>query len=104
MSKQVESGILRGRPFDGVITFINNRLRNITETIYCDERYSIVRVANYLIVNLYLPCVGTSDRMLICENVLENVLAWRDRYRMCECIVAGDSNVELDSYDAVAKY
>jgi len=28
----------------------------------------------------------------------------RDRYSMCECIVAGDSNVDLDSSDAVAKY
>jgi len=52
----------------GVITVINNRLRNITETIYCNERYGIVLVANYFIVTLYLPCVGTSDRLLICEN------------------------------------
>lgn len=104
MSKQVESGILRGRPFGGVITLINNRLRNITETIFCDERYSIVRVANYFIVNLYLPCVGTTDRLLICENVSENVQAWRDRYSMCDCIIAGDFNVDLDGSDAVAQY
>lgn len=101
MSKQVESGILRGRPFGGVITLINNRLRNITETIFCDERYSIVRVANYFIVNLYLPCVGTTDRLLICENVFENVQAWRDRYSMCDCIIAGDFNVDLDGSDTI---
>ena len=61
MSKQVDSGILRGRPFGGVVTLINNRLRSVTETICCDECYCIVRVANYFIVNVYLPCVGTSD-------------------------------------------
>jgi len=51
------SGILRGRPFGGVVTLINNRLRSITETVCCDERYSIVMVANHFIVNVYLPCV-----------------------------------------------
>ena len=103
MSKQVASGILRGRPFGGVVTLINNRLRSITETICCDERYSIVRVANYFIVNVYLPCVGTSDRLLICDDVFENIMAWRERYSMCECIIAGDFNVDLDSPDPVAK-
>jgi len=103
MSKQVDSGILRGRPFGGVVTLINNRLRSITETICCDERYSIVRVANYLIVNVYLPCVGTSDRLLICDDVFENILAWLERYSTCECIVAGDFNVDLDSSDPVAR-
>ena len=29
MSKQVDSGILRGRPFGGVVMLINNRLRSI---------------------------------------------------------------------------
>ena len=82
MRKQVDSGILRGRPFGGVVTLINNRLRSITETICCDERYSIVRVANYFIVNVYLPCVGTSDRLLICDDMFGNILAWRERVRV----------------------
>jgi len=104
MSKQVDSGPLCKRPFGGVVTLINNRLHSITKTIFCDKRYSTVHVANYLIVNVYLPCVGTSDRLLICEHILDNVLAWRDRYSTCEFIIAGDFNVDLDSSDAVAKY
>ena len=80
MNKQVDSGMLRGRPFGGVVTLINNSLRSLTETVFCDERYSVVRVANYIIANVYLPCpcVGTPDRLLICDHVIENVLAWRD--------------------------
>ena len=103
MSKQVASGILRGRSFGGVVMLINNRLRSITETICCGERNSIVRVANYFIVNVYWPCVGTSDRLLICDDVFENILAWHERYNMCECIIAGDFNVDLDSPDPIAK-
>ena len=78
MSKSVEVGMLRGRPFGGVMTLIKNDLRRFTETVYCEERFVIIRIANYLIVNVYLPCVGSSDRFVICEDVLLVISAWRD--------------------------
>lgn len=55
MSNCLDSGMLRGRPF---ATLIRNSLRNVSETVHCSERYVIVRVGNYLLVNIYLPCVG----------------------------------------------
>jgi len=75
MSKTVESGILRGRPFGGVSILINNNIRHLCLSIFCSERYVIIKVANYLIANVYLPCVGTSDRLLICEDILKNISA-----------------------------
>ena len=104
MDNQVASGILRGRPFGGVAALIHKRLRSVTETIHCEERFCIVRVANYFIVNVYLPCVGTPDRFLICQELFQNVLAWYDRYRTCECVITGDLNVDLDGSDIVAAY
>ena len=40
------------------MSLIRNKLRTITETVCCSERYrpTVTRVANYLIVNMYLPC------------------------------------------------
>ena len=96
MSKSVEAGMLRGRPFGGVAMLIKNDLRRFTETVYCEERFVVVRVANYLIINVYLPCVGSSDRAIICEDILQAVSAWRDRYIDCEIIIGGDFNVNLD--------
>jgi len=58
MSKAVESGILRGRPFGGVSILINNNIRQLCSSIFCFERYVIIKVANYLIANVYLPCRG----------------------------------------------
>ena len=29
---------------------------------------------------------------------------WYDRYRTCECVIAGDLNVDLDGSDIVAAY
>ena len=49
MSKCVESGMLRDRPFGGVMTLIHKSLRRLVETIYCEDRITVVRVANYLI-------------------------------------------------------
>ena len=55
--------MLRGRPFGGVMTLISNKLRQITETIVCDERYAIVKIAKFVIINIYLPSQGTPDVM-----------------------------------------
>ena len=49
MSKSVEAGMLRGRPFGGVMILIRDDLRTLTETIYCEERFAILRVANYCV-------------------------------------------------------
>ena len=102
MAKSVESGLLRGRPFGGVITLISNDLRNLAETIHCDDRYTVVRIANYLVINVYLPCVGTTDRLLVCKDLLADISSWRERFNYCECLVARDFNVDLDNQDVVA--
>jgi len=52
MSRSVELGMLSGRPFGGVMTLIRNDLRSVTETVFADERFVIVRVADYIIINL----------------------------------------------------
>ncbi len=104
MAKSVESGIIRGRPFGGVLSMISNNFRYATETIFSSERCIIVKVHNILLVNLYLPCVGTQDRLLICQNVLENMWSWRERYSTCECIIAGDFNVDLSASDSYSTF
>ena len=97
MSECVDFGMLRGRPYGGVMMLIRNELRRLTETIHCDERYVVIRVANYLLVNVYLPCVGSNDRLLICDDVVMDISAWRDRYLDCKLVIAGDFNVDLDN-------
>jgi len=100
MSKRIESGMLIGRPFGGVVTLINNRLRNITQTVHCDERFCIVKIGDnrdIVIVNVYLPCQGTQDRSILCDDLLAQILSWCDRYSGCDLIIAGDFNCCLDS-------
>jgi len=104
MSLAVESGLMKGRPFGGVIAMIHNNLRNVTETVYSCERCCMVKVGNYLIANVYLPCSGTDNRLLIIQDLLADIWSWRERFNSCEFITAGDLNVDLDSVDTVSNY
>jgi len=51
MSSSVETGILRGRPFGGVVIMINKRLQPYTQMICTGDRYVVVKIRNYLFVN-----------------------------------------------------
>jgi len=69
MLSSIASGMLHGRPFGGVMTLISNNLRKYTETIYSDERFVIVKIGQHLFVNVYFPCSGTVERLVVYENV-----------------------------------
>jgi len=84
------------------MTMIRKESRAVTETVLCDERYVILRVANYLIVNVYMPCVGTVVRQMICDDILSIVGDYCERHSDCVPIIAGDCNINLDTRDAVA--
>jgi len=86
------------------MNLVKNDLRNVTQTIHSEERYTIVKLANYLLINIYLPCVGTKDRLLICEDLFENVWSYRERFVDCECLIPGDFNLELDNCSNVNLY
>jgi len=101
MSKVVESGMLRGRPFGGVAILIKNNLRTVTRSIHCCIRYAIVKVGSCLFVSVYLPCRGSTDRQLVCDDVLSETDAWLSQYRDCTDVFAGYLNVNLDSSDQV---
>ena len=43
MSSCLESGMLRGRPFGGVMTLVSKALLSNTSAVHCDERFNIVK-------------------------------------------------------------
>ena len=102
MLDRVQCGPLFGRPSGGVATLVKNDFINNTECVCTSERFVIIRVSDLLIVNVYFPCDGTDDRMLICSDILSDVLSWRIKYADCSCIIGGDFNVNLDASGAVS--
>ena len=50
-----------------------------------------------------MPCIGTSDRLSISEDIIADIWSWREKLPMCECIIEGDFNTNLESIDIIAK-
>ena len=96
MRSCVESGILCGRPFGGVSVLVNKRLSHCTKILCASDRYVVVSIGNCIIVNLYLPCVGTNDRLCIIDEVLHHVSEWMFEFRDCVTFIGGDFNTDLD--------
>ena len=99
MTTPVETGIIRGRPYGGLMTLISNDLRKVTNTIFASDRYVIVRVFNYLLVNVYFPCSGTKDRLTIIDGMITELSVHLSDYSDCSILIGGDFNSDLDSSD-----
>ena len=102
MSNSVEKSILVGRPFGGVMFLIKNMLRVCTEFIYSSDRYAIIRVANFILINVYFPCKGTDSRQLICQDILDDIWSHRERFMHCNCLLGGDLNADLSGNEGTA--
>ena len=68
MSDCIESGMLRGRFYGGVICLVAKRLRKFATTIHCEERFTVVKIFNCLFFNVYLPCVGSPNRLQVASS------------------------------------
>jgi len=53
---------------------------------------------------MYLPCVGSNDRLLLCEEILADSWAWCERFPDCNYILAGEFNAQLSHSDPVKNY
>ena len=105
MSECVSQGPLRGRPYGGVMTLIKNDLRSVAECIYCTDRFVIVKVGDLVLANIYLPTVGTANRLEIIEDILHDIWSWRLKYSEFKFLIGGDFNTDLDKQqNAITNY
>ena len=103
LEERVQAGPLIGRPYGGVVTLIRNELLSECECLYTAERLVVVRISNILLCNVYLPCTGTLDRDLVCEDVIAQVLAWRAKFPDYGWILAGDFNSVLSDNSTISR-
>ena len=76
-------GMLRRRPYGGVMTLIKKSLGNVTIMIHCEDGFVVVKILNCLFINIYPALVCQTDKLFIYENLLDDI---RDRYHDCECM------------------
>jgi len=56
MNERILSGPLIGRPFGGTAMIIKKNLASVTENIVSSDRYAVLKIANWLLFNVYMPC------------------------------------------------
>jgi exonuclease III len=90
MNNTIVQGPLYGRPFGGVGALIKNSLRCDCETLYAGDRFLVLKIYNFIIINVYMPCDGSTDRLRLYEFILNEILVWREQFSHCSYILAGE--------------
>ena len=100
----VQTGVLRGRPYGGVMTIVNQKLKDQTQIICSSERYVIMAVGDLLVINVYFPCRGTINRLFIFEETMKELKSWMCNYPNCRIIIGGDFNAVISHNNSDPAY
>ena len=65
----------------------------------CPERFIAALVADWLIINVYMPCVGTNNRTFLYSDTMQEIGLQQliNDYSDYNCLIGGDFYVDLDS-------
>ena len=99
MNDKLASGMLYGRPFGGLMCLIQDHLQSITSVLSCSDRYVIIKIGTYIVINIYLPCAGTAERDKLYDNIFTEIGCIIEQHKDCKVICGGDFNCNLDKSD-----
>jgi len=71
-------------------------ITTVDNLISCD-RHTAIKVANWLLITVYMPCVGTIQRDLLYSDILHELQILLDTHPNCSWLIGGDFNTNLDS-------
>jgi len=57
------------------------------------ERFTVVKLSNWLLINVYMPCTCNRD---LFTDILQDIQALLHAYPECKYLIGGDFNVSLD--------
>ncbi len=97
------SGLLYGTPFGGTAILINTMHLSSTTCIATGDRFSVIKLFNWLIITVYMPCTGTLHRDLLCREILVELQTLICDHSECNFLIGGDLNVDLNSTDYPSK-
>ena len=70
MLNSITFSVFRRTPFGGTSIIYTRNLQSLITTITCSERFNIVSESNILLINVYLLCSGTVDRLSALSAIL----------------------------------
>lgn len=96
MNNITAAGPLYGRPFGGTSILIRKNLARVTKTIIASDRFTVIRLVNWLFINTYMPCSGTGQRKLLYNDTLQELQSIINENPNCQCLLGGDLNIDLN--------
>jgi hypothetical protein len=102
MNSCVDSGPLIGRPFGGSAMLINKKHVYHAVNIIASERFTAIKLFNWLLITVYLPCVGTLQRELLYSELIVELQELVDLHAEYDVLIGGDFNVDLDSHNCIS--
>ena len=103
MAASVSAGPLVGRPFGGTAIIVNKKHISATKNIISQDRFTAVKVHNWLLITVYMPAVGTPQRDILYSDTLCELQALISQYPTDNCLIGGDFNTDLDSGASVSQ-
>src|SRR3989442_1008303 len=102
MEGAISSSILKGRPWGGVCTLVNNNLLSHVKCLMCAERFVIITIGSTIFVNVYLPSYSKENSLIIKEILsdISDVICLYPNYKI---VCGGDFNASLYAESAASK-
>ncbi len=82
---------------------VNKKHQKYVKVVCAAERYVVIAVAELLIIDINLPCDGTSDRCSVCEDIFNDLLFWIQKYPTHKILIGGDFNTNFDDNCTVSE-
>jgi len=76
---------------------INKNIIAVTSIIVIHERYTVIKIADWQIINAYMPCSGSNDRYVLYCDILNDLQDIIENQSDCDILICADLNIELSS-------
>src|SRR5271163_3246308 len=101
MTSVVQKSILRGRPWGGCATLIKNNLLVAAKPILTTDSIVILSLGQFILVNVYLPCLSLSS-VDIFGGILDEIAGALEGLSHEHLIFGGDLNCNVHDNSVVA--
>ena len=96
MGYAIDRGVLVGRPFGGVAILVRSSLARHCKLLCKTERYIIVKLADSILVNVYMPCASVPHHTDVYCDTLASILACVSSCSYQSIVFGGDLNFDFN--------
>ena len=96
MEECLSKGVLKGRPWGGVCTIVNNKFQSSVKVLKCAERFVVIEIGEMLFINVYLPKICNEYDYSIVHEIFIEIESLFMVNPSRSIIIGGDFNARLD--------